>query len=85
MFNSECLVGDDGVDKNISRGGSILLNLGNAYYGLEPWNVRYKPTYYDELLCDGVTRPKSVVLLDKEARDRYRMEKFGVNENNERV
>jgi|GEM_PF-1350860 len=83
LFNAEPLVGVEKAKKGISRGDLILLELSNAYYGLEPWNVLYKDTYYDELLL--VERPKTVLILDREARNKHRLEHFGINVNNERV
>lgn len=66
-------------------GDSTLLNLCNAYYGLEPWNVLYDATYYDKMLFGGIKRPKTVLLLDEKERNKYRLEHFGINENNERI
>ncbi|WP_255495213.1 hypothetical protein [Dysgonomonas sp. 521] len=73
------------LKSEVFSGDSTLLDLCNAYYGLKPWNVLYKDTYYDEMLLKGIERPKTVLLLDKDARNKYRLEYFGINENNERV
>lgn len=73
------------VSKKRSTGDLTLLDLCNAYYGLEPWNVLYDVAYYDKMLLDGIKRPKTVLLLDEKERDKYRLEHFGINENNERI
>jgi hypothetical protein len=73
------------VSKKRIIGDSTLLNLCNAYYGLEPWNVLYDATYYDKMLFGGIKRPKTVLLLDEKERNKYRLEHFGINENNERI
>lgn len=85
LFRAEPLIGMENSKKGKSTGDTALLDLCNAYCGLEPWNVLYKDTYYDEMLLETVKRPESVLILDKEARNRYRLEHFGINENNERV
>ena len=85
LFNAEFLVSMEKSKKGQSTGDSTLLSLCNAYYGLEPWNVLYKDTYYDEILLEEIERPKTVLLLDKETRNKYRLEHFGINENNERI
>lgn len=85
LFNAEPLASMKISKKGNSTGDSTLLNLCNAYYGLEPWNVLYEATYYDKMLLDGIKRPKTVLLLDEEERNKYRLEHFGINENNERI
>lgn len=79
LFNVAPLASIKMSKKRIS-GDSTLLNLCNAYYGLEPWNVLYEATYYDKMLLDGIKRPKTVLLLDEEERNKYRLEHFGINE-----
>lgn len=85
LFNAEPLADVKQVNKNKSTGDANLLCLCNAYYGLEPWNILYEDTYYDKMLLKGIDRPQRVILLDKEARNKYRLEHFGINENNEYV
>lgn len=78
LFNVAPLANMEQAPKGQYTGDLTLLSLCNAYYGLEPWNVLYKDTYYDEMLLEGVARPKSALLLDKEARAKYRLEHFGI-------
>ena len=85
LFNSEPIASMEQAKSGVSTGDTALLNLCNAYYGLEPWNVLYKDTYYDEMLLQGIGRPATILILDREARNKYRLENFGINENNERV
>ena len=85
LFNENPLVCTDGTNKNFSTDDMALLNLCNAYCGLEPWNVLYREGYFDDMLCDGIYRPKTALILDKEARDKYRLEHFGINDHNEYV
>ena len=85
LFNAELLADIKQANKSKSTGDGNLLCLCNAYYGLEPWNVMYKDTYYDEMLLKGVERPQRVILLDKDARNKYRLEHFGIDVNNNYV
>ena len=85
LFNAELLADIKQANKSKSTGDGNLLCLCNAYYGLEPWNVMYKDTYYDEMLLKGVERPQRVILLDKDARNKYRLEHFRINVNNNYV
>ena len=85
LFNAELLADIKQANKSKSTGDGNLLCLCNAYYGLEPWNVLYKDTYYDEMLLKGVERPQRVILLDKDARNKYRLEHFRINVNNNYV
>jgi len=85
LFNTELLADVKQVNENRSTGDANMLRLCNAYYGLEPWNILYEDTYYDKMLLKGVERPLRVILLDKAARNKYRLEHFGINENNEYV
>ena len=85
LFNTELLADVKQVNENRFTGDANLLRLCNAYYGLEPWNILYEDTYYDNMLLKGVERPLRVILLDKDARNKYRLEHFGINENNEYV
>lgn len=56
----------------------LLAEFLSAWHGLLPWNVMQDPYYYDALLRPGLSRPNAAVLLDDEARLRYRKENFGV-------
>lgn len=85
LFNTELLADIKQANKSKSTGDGNLLCLCNAYYGLEPWNVLYKDTYYDEMLLKGVERPQRVILLDKDARNKYRLEHFRIDVNNNYV
>lgn len=85
LFNAELLADIKQTNRNKYTGDGNLLCLCNAYYGLEPWNVMYKDTYYDEMLLKGVERPQRIVLLDKDARNKYRLEHFGIDVNNNYV
>ncbi len=82
LFNAELLADIKQANERKSTGDGSLLCLCNAYYGLEPWNVLYKDTYYDEMLQKGIERPQRIILLDKDARNKYRLENFGINDNN---
>lgn len=73
------------VNKYFSTEDGVLLNLCNVYYGLEPWNVLGKEDHYDKMLLAHVQRPKTALILNTEARNKYRLEHFGINENNEYV
>jgi hypothetical protein len=85
LFGTELLANSNGVDQYSSIGDQHLLDLGNAYYGLEPWNVWAKENYFDKMLCADIPRPKTALILDTEARNKYRLEHFGVDENNQYV
>ena len=85
LFNAELLADVKQVNESKSTGDGNLLCLCNAYYGLEPWNVLYKDTYYDEMLLKGVERPQRIILLDKDARNKYRLEYFGIDNHNKSV
>ena len=82
LFNAELLADIKLANERKSTGDGSLLCLCNAYYGLEPWNVLYKDTYYDEMLQKGIERPQRIILLDKDARNKYRLENFGIDDNN---
>jgi hypothetical protein len=81
----EPMAGMEHSPKGSYTGDAVLLSLGNAYYGLEPWNVYGWDTYFDENLLQGIERPKTVLILNKNDRNKYRLEHFGINENNEYV
>ncbi|MFO1042478.1 MAG: hypothetical protein U0941_11870 [Planctomycetaceae bacterium] len=57
----------------------LLARFLSAWHGLLPWNVMKDPDYYDALLRPGLSRPSAAVLLDDEARLRYRRENFGLD------
>jgi hypothetical protein len=85
LFGTEPLISSRGVDKRISIGCTMLLNLCNAYCGLEPWNVLYHENHYDKMLRKDVPRPKVALFLDESERNKYRLEHFGIDENNKYV
>jgi hypothetical protein len=59
-------------------GGGSLEELANAYWGLTPWNVKYKEDYFDGMLQPGITRPDHAIVLSQEDRRAYRLKHFGV-------
>jgi len=73
LFNTELLADVKQIIENRSTGDANLLRLCNAYYGLEPWNILYEDTYYDNMLLKGVERPLRVILLDKDARKKWQI------------
>ena len=81
LFGIEPLATSDSVNQYRTIGDQHLLNLGNAYYGLEPWNVWHKETYFDEMLCAGIHRPEAAFILDTVARNKYRLEIWGIDGN----
>lgn len=56
-----------------------MVDLANAYWGLEPWNIMFEENYYSKLLLRGIPTPNTVVILSQEDRVKYRKEKFGIN------
>jgi len=82
LFNARPFIDTHGTNKNISRSDSALVGLCNAYCGLAPWNVYYDG-YFDKMLREGVSRPESALVLNEKDRNKYRLEYFGINENNE--
>ena len=85
ILKTELLTDSKFVDQYSIGGDSHLVDLGNAYWALEPWNVWGDNRWFDEMLLPNINRPKNALILDKEARNKYRLEVFGINENNERV
>lgn len=73
------------VNKYFLAGDSALLELCDVYYGLEPRNVLGSETWYDDYLLLNIPRPKTELALDKGARNKYCLEHFGLDENNEYV
>jgi hypothetical protein len=55
-------------------GSAIVMGFLNAYHGLEPWNVMFEEDYFDKLLAPGVKRPGAAVVLNPEARAKWRAE-----------
>ena len=78
LFGIEPLISSDGVDQYHTMGDQHLLDLGNAYYGLEPWNVWGSEDWFDKMLYAGITRPEAALVLDTVARNKYRLEVLGV-------
>ena len=72
--------GKAGTIGSISHGRCrAMVDLANAYWGLEPWNVMFEENYYDKLLLKGIPIPNTAVILSQEDRVKYRKEKFGIN------
>jgi hypothetical protein len=70
-FPNQKLRASGGV--GIEHGSAGLIEaLLNVWHGLEPWNVTYEEDFYDRLLCPGVTRPPTAVVLSPGDRARYR-------------
>ncbi|WP_028401727.1 Imm26 family immunity protein [Ectobacillus panaciterrae] len=57
-----------------SFSSGILNDLGEAYYGLRPWNVNSDPNYLDKLLLPEIKRPDKAIVLNSEERLKYRKE-----------
>ena len=85
LFNEDIIVSPNKVKDKGRSGGAQMDELANAYFGLVPYNVMYKDNYYDEYFQPNIERPKNILWLDKEARNKYRLEHFGINETNEFV
>ena len=81
----ELIISARNVDQKRTIGDQHLLDLCNAYCGLEPWNVMYKETYFDEMLCAGIPRPQAALILSSDARNKYRLEISGIDENNKYI
>jgi hypothetical protein len=72
--------GKMGTTGSVSFGGcGMMVDLANAYWGLQPWNVLYKEDYYDSLLLKEVLRPNAAVILDQSKRAKFRKDKFGID------
>ena len=85
LFNADIIVSPNKVKEKNRSGGASMSELANTYFGLVPYNVMYKENYYDEYLQPNIERPKNILWLNKKERNEYRLECFGVNENNEKV
>jgi len=85
LFNEEILVCPSRVKDKWMSGGSTMHGLANAYFGLIPYNVLGDENHYDKYLQPRIGRPENILWLDKEARNKYRLEHFGINENNEYI
>jgi len=42
-------------------GSGIMVHFLNAYYGLEPWDMMYKPDYFDKLLINNELKPSDLL------------------------
>jgi hypothetical protein len=63
----------------LSYGGcGVLTDLADAYWGLTPWNTLGKEDYYDKMLLKNVSRPTIVNILNPVDRQKYRLEKYGI-------
>jgi hypothetical protein len=71
--------GRAGTIGSISHGRcKAMVDLANAYWGLQPWNVMFEENYYDKLLLSGITIPNTAIILSQDERTKYRREKFGI-------
>src|SRR5699024_4629041 len=53
----------ENIDGARSFTDSILEKLGNAYYGIIPWNIFKKEDLFDQILLPTVERPSSARFL----------------------
>jgi hypothetical protein len=82
LFNYELLVSPEKVRNKGGYEGADLSTLANIYFGLEPWNVMYEEDYYDNYFLPEIERPKNILWLNIEERNKYRREKYNIDENN---
>jgi hypothetical protein len=82
LFNADIIAKPKMVKDRKVSGGATLCDLANAYFGLIPYNVMYSEEYYDEYFQPGIKRPKNILWLNKEERNKYRRENFNIDENN---
>ncbi|SIS39805.1 Immunity protein 26 [Chryseobacterium joostei] len=80
LFNEELLVSPEKVKNKKRSGGADLHVLANVYFGLEPYNVMFKENYYDDFWQPNIQRPQHIIWLSDEEREKYRKEKFNINE-----
>jgi len=81
LFNTKPITSPKGVAKGTHHGYGTLQEMGNVYYGLKPWNVSFgDENYYDGLLCDGITRPDTAVVLNKKEQEKYYNYEYGNEE-----
>lgn len=85
LFNTDIIANPGRVKDESVMGGASLGTLANVYFGLQPYNVMYDENYYDEFFQPDIQRPTNILWLSKEARNKYRLEHLGINENNEKV
>lgn len=91
LFNEKpTLNPDSGHGGKMNEIGSVsygsckaLTDLAEAYWGLTPWNTLYKEDYYDKMLLKNVSRPKTAMILNSADRNKYRKEKYGIEEKEE--
>lgn len=62
----ELLVDSKHAKQNSSSDSRLLTDLGNAYYGLEPWNRHYDERWYDKMLLPHIVRPKTAWILSRD-------------------
>mgnify|MGYP003575054466 CR=1 FL=1 len=85
FFNHEPIVNPENVKNKKQSGGVNIHDLANIFFGLEPYNVMFKEDYYDSFLQPDIERPKNIIWLNNEERNKYRREKFKIDENNNRI
>jgi hypothetical protein len=86
LFNEKVTLNPDsghggrfGEIGSLSYGGcEVLTDLANAYWGLTPWNTLGKEDYYDKMLLKNVSRPTTANILNSVDRQKYRLEKYGI-------
>ncbi len=85
LFNYEPIANSESVKNKKKSGGANIHDLANVFFGLEPYNVMFKEDYYDDFLQPNIERPQNIVWLNKDERNKYRLEKFKIDENNNRI
>lgn len=85
LFNQEPLTNPKNVKNKNQSGGPNIHELANVFFGLEPYNVLYNKNYFDEFLQPNIERPKNIIWLTDEERNKYRREKLKIDENNIRI
>jgi hypothetical protein len=85
LYNEELIATPENVKDKKHSGGADIHHLANVFFGLEPYNVMFKEDYYDSFLQPKIERPKTILWLNKEERNKHRREKFKIDENNNRI
>ena len=85
LFNHEPIANPENVKNKKQSGGANIHDLANVFFGLEPYNVMFKKDYYDSFLQPEIERPKSIIWLNNEERNKYRREKSKIDENSNRI
>lgn len=64
----------EGAIGSIEYTNGVIVDLAEAYFGIQPWNDMFEEDFYDQLLLSAVTRPSSVIILNQTERKQYREE-----------